>query len=220
MPQNTQIYLQQLSNATDEFTELADQLRQEIVGGLLHCHDRTNANTSKLLEVTAFSYALIELLIEKGLISEAELNERKYGVARRLIEKLKESGMGAMLQQSEADKYGFENQVQIDCENRIHLCKAACCRLKFALSKQDVAEGMIKWELDQPYIIAQTPEGYCRHFDCGSYQCQVYHNRPIPCRAYDCRHDTRIWADFENRIVSSELETLFSNPVVEERNSL
>jgi hypothetical protein len=29
------------------------------------------------------------------------------------------------------------------------------------------------------------------------------------CRAYDCRNDKRIWADFERKIVSPELENLF-----------
>src|SRR5262245_13723723 len=69
-------------------------LRQEIVGGLLYCHDRANTNTGKLLEVTSFAYALIELLAEKGLLTIAELDARKKIVGKRLVEKLKENGMG------------------------------------------------------------------------------------------------------------------------------
>lgn len=44
--------------------EERESLRQELVGGLLYCHDRANTNTSKTLEVMAFAYGLIELLME------------------------------------------------------------------------------------------------------------------------------------------------------------
>jgi hypothetical protein len=46
--------------------ETPERLRDELVGGLLYCHDRENTNTTRTLEVSAFSYALIELLLEKG----------------------------------------------------------------------------------------------------------------------------------------------------------
>jgi Predicted Fe-S-cluster oxidoreductase len=191
---------------------LYEQLRAEVVGGLLYCHDRANTNTGKNLEVMAFAYALIELLLGKGVLTEAELNERKRQVAGRLVEKLKDNGIGVMLQQPEIDKYTFAGGARIDCENRVHLCKAACCRLRFALSKQDLEEGIVKWDLAHPYLIARETDGYCRHFERRECRCTVYQHRPIPCRAYDCRNDDRIWADFANRIVSPELETLFQTP--------
>jgi hypothetical protein len=40
--------------------------------------------------------------------------------------------------------------------------------------------------------------------------CTVHQNRPVPCRAYDCRKDHRIWSDFDQRIVSPELDKLFA----------
>ncbi len=192
-------------------TALAERLREEFVGGLLYCHDRENTNTSKTLEVTAFSYALIELLLNKGLITEEELNERKRQVAQRLVEKLKDDGTGVMLQQPEIDKYTFEGGAEIDCENRVQLCRAACCRLRFALSRQDLEEGIVKWELSRPYLIRRGADGYCGHLEGGSRSCTIYQQRPVPCRAYDCRGDKRIWADFENKVVSPELETLFQS---------
>ena len=42
-------------------------LRSEVAEGSLYIHSRLNANTTKTLEATAFLYALIELLEEKGL---------------------------------------------------------------------------------------------------------------------------------------------------------
>jgi hypothetical protein len=190
-------------------------LRQEIVGGLLYCHDRANTNTGKILEVTSFAYALIELLAEKGLLTIAELDARKQIVGKRLVEKLKENGMGVMLQQEQIDKYQFQGGAKIDCENRVHLCKAACCRLDFALSKQDVEEGMVKWELARPYLIAKDQDGYCQHLDRGACRCTVYQQRPVPCRGYDCRSDERIWVDFEKKVVNPNLGKVFQQQTAE-----
>jgi Fe-S-cluster containining protein len=192
-------------------TPLAEELRRELVSGLLYTHHRANTNTSRTLEVTAFAYALIELLIEKGLVTEAELNERKRVVGQRLVEKFNRAGMAVELQDSQIDKYHYEDAPPIDCENRVHLCKAACCRLRFPLSPQDLDEGIVKWDLPRPYLIARGPDGYCRHLERGSCRCTIYQHRPLPCRAYDCRKDERIWADFDNKVVSPELEKLFES---------
>jgi hypothetical protein len=186
-----------------------DEFRQEVAQGLLYAHSRANANTSKVLEVASFSYALMELLIERGVISVEELDERKRAVGTRLVEKFVEKGMGVALANDEGDKYGCQNAAHIDCENRLHLCHAACCRLRFALTVQDVEEGKVKWDLGHPYMIRHAGDGYCHHIDRGTLACGIYENRPIVCRAYDCSKDKRIWADFANRVVSPELANLF-----------
>jgi Fe-S-cluster containining protein len=200
-----------MDRTTGEDERVGEQLRQEIVGGLLYCHDRENANTGKMLEVMAFAYALIELLMEKGLFDEAEINERKKQVALRLLERFKDNEMTVMLQQPEIDKYKFEGGAEIDCENRVHLCKAACCRLRFALSRQDIEEGVVKWDLSRPYLITRGADGYCSHFRRNGCHCSIYSQRPVPCRAYDCRTDKRVWADFENKVISPELDKLFES---------
>ncbi|HEV2381684.1 MAG TPA: YkgJ family cysteine cluster protein [Terriglobia bacterium] len=185
---------------------LACDLRQETAEGFFYTHTRLSQNTNKSLEASSFVYALIELLSEKGLISVEELDERKKIVAERLIAQLKEKGLGVMLQDDVEDKYSFQGEAHIDCENRIEFCRAACCRLRFALSKQDVHEGVIKWDLGRPYLIAQGKDGYCTHLERGTCQCTVREHRPVPCRGYDCRNDKRIWADFENKIVNPNLQ--------------
>ena len=175
-------------------------LHQEVAEGLLYTHSRLNANTSKTLEAASFTYALVELLEEQGLISIEELDERKRAVGQRLAQQLSEQGLGVMLQEPEYDKYAFADEVEIDCANRIHLCHAACCRLTFGLSKQDVREGIVRWDLGRPYLIAQGDDGYCCHMDRANQRCTVREHRPVPCRAYDCRNDTRIWLDFEQMV--------------------
>ena len=214
--ENSLLQIQKRNNTQDvaEAHESAsgdvEGLRKEVAQGFLYSHTRANDNTGKALEIASFSYALIELLQEKGIITIEELDERKKVVAKRLVKKFADQGLGvAALQEDEQDKYTFEKGVEIDCENRIHLCHAACCRLDFALSRQDIEEGVIKWDLGRPYLIAKDEDGYCRHINRGTCQCTVYQQRPVPCRGYDCRNDKRIWADFEKGIVNPKLEEVF-----------
>jgi hypothetical protein len=180
-----------------------DKLRRQVAEGLLYAHARLSENTKATVEAASFLYALVELLSEKGIIEIEQLDERMREVAVRLAKKNSEKGVGVLIQEEpEYDKYNFEGEAQIDCENRIHLCRAACCRLPFALSKQDIREGVIHWDLGQPYIIAQEKDGYCTHLERASCRCKVREQRPVPCRAYDCRKEKRIWLDFDNRVIN------------------
>jgi Fe-S-cluster containining protein len=187
-----------------------DKLRRELIGGLVHAHGQANANTSRILEATTFLYALIELLAEKGVLTVEELDARKDSIADRVERRFLKQGMGVVLQEPDQDKYALQSEAQVDCENRVHLCKAACCRLLFPLSRQDISEGVIKWNLDAPYLIAHTEDGYCRHLDRAGCRCTVREQRPIPCRVYDCRGDTRIWSDFANYMINPEMDKMFT----------
>lgn len=183
-----------------------EDARDEVAEGFRYTHFRADANTGKLLEVASFLYAAIELLSEKGLLDIAELDERKKETAACLKDKFTERGMGVCYQKPEQDKYSFERTAKIDCENRMHLCKAACCKLPFALSKQDVEEGIVRWDFSKPYIIAHGPNDYCQHLDQEKQCCSIYAHRPVPCRGYDCRNDKHIWLDFENRTVNPRID--------------
>jgi hypothetical protein len=190
-------------------TALLDSLRREVVEGFLDSHSRTHKNAGKMLEIASFCYALIELLQEKGLLTFEELNDRKKIVGNRLIKRFAEQEIGVVaLQEYNEDKYTYKEEVKIDCASRLHLCRAACCRLDLALSKQDIAEGILKWDLGDPYMIAKDAEGYCRHLDRTTRRCSVWQHRPIPCRGYDCRKDERIWLDFEKEMINPHLEDL------------
>lgn len=60
-------------------------------------------------------------------------------------------------------KHKLESLLKIDCESRIDLCKARCCKLTFALSFQDLDEGFLKWNYSQSYQISRKKDGYCIH---------------------------------------------------------
>ena len=89
----------------------------------------------------------------------------------------------------------------IPCAELMPLCKARCCTLSFALSTEDLDEGVIRWDYGQPYLIRQrASDGYCVHNHPDSHACTVHHQRPRVCRVYDCRKDARVWQDYEQRI--------------------
>jgi putative zinc- or iron-chelating protein len=187
-----------------------DELRTEVAQGFVYSHSRANANTSKVLEVASFSYALIELLVERGVVTVEELDERKRKHGQKILDKFNQTGVGVALMKDDQDKYACTSGVAIDCDARMPLCRAACCRLSFALSVQDVEEGRVRWDLGRPYMNRRDADGYCHHLDRGTCACTVYEARPLVCRSYDCRKDTRIWKDFDNRVISPDLDKLFA----------
>ena len=173
--------------------------RREMLRGLVYTHDRANANTAELEEAVATLEALVELLIEAGLPPEL-LAEAKEGAARRVRRRFIENGMAVARQDFDVGKQAFPDGVAIDCENRVDLCGAACCRLSVGLSGEDIREGILRWDVENPYILERGDDGWCAHMERGSCRCTVYEARPIPCRGFDCREDRRIWLDFEGRV--------------------
>ena len=130
-----------MNSSDGNSTDILLKIQKDLSSGFLYTHSCINANTSKTLESTSFLYALIELLMEKGLLTTEELDERKRQVAERLVKRFIDSGLGLMYQDPEYDKYTFGQEADVDCESRLDTCKAVCCKLPFALSKQDVEEG-------------------------------------------------------------------------------
>ena len=70
----------------------------------------------------------------------------------------------------------------------------------FYLSKQDLDEGVVRWDYGNPYWIKQGPDGHCTHSDPVTRLCTIHEHRPFICRKFDCRDDKRIWLDFEKKI--------------------
>ncbi len=108
------------------------------------------------------------------------------------------------------DKYTLvQTKEPIDCDARLPLCRAACCRLRVPLSRQDVDEEIAQWDPDKPFLLRLRDDGYCVHCDASSHRCTIYEQRPGICRTYTCRTDKRIWIDFEGRIPNPALVGLF-----------
>lgn len=109
------------------------------------------------------------------------------------------------------DKYTVESSSP-PCDEVLHLCQARCCTFDFALSPQDLDEGVLRWDYGQPYLIRQrASDHYCVHNDAGTHRCTVHAQRPRICRQYDCTHDPRVWIDFAQRI-PAPLEAAVKTP--------
>ena len=94
--------------------------------------------------------------------------------------------------------YGDEDEhvpdTKMNCSDYLGQCKAGCCKLIFALTKDEVEQGDIEYDRHRPYLIARdVDDGYCPHLDKESLQCSIWHKRPIRCRRYHCRDDMNIW---------------------------
>ena len=102
---------------------------EEILEGFLYSYRQLDTSALKVYEASAHLYSLIELLVAKGIIGVEELDQRKKAVEERLRNSFNEAGIGVRVQRAEFDKYSLPEEVTIDCEERKHICRVACCRL-------------------------------------------------------------------------------------------
>jgi len=169
---------------------------QEVERGLRFTHVMMAVNQDQGNEAVAYVQALADVLVEKGILRQEDLEEplenARKEVAQVLMPRVRLADMG--------DKYAEGQAVEIDCFARIPLCHARCCSFKFFLTKQDLDEGGARWDYGNPYWIKQAKDGYCTHCDPQTRGCAIHAKRQHVCRQYDCRYDKRIWVDFEKRI--------------------
>jgi Fe-S-cluster containining protein len=179
----------------------------QVTRGLQHANEQSTEIAQQLFITATEVGALSNLLVEHGVIGKDELKAQRTIVGSRLRELFRERQIGVKLDTRIPDKYNIpaDTLPHIDCENRIPLCHAACCAMRFALSAQDLEEGVMRWDLSQPYVNRLGPDKRCVHQDRDSLGCTIYEHRPGVCRLYDCRKDARIWVDFEQRIINPNL---------------
>jgi Fe-S-cluster containining protein len=137
---------------------------------------------------------LIEVLAGREVLTEAhkrlfaKIADRKSRRERPMVK----------LRVYDGDKYEVSGP-EVDCAALMPICRARCCTLEVRLTRQDVEEGELSWNVEQPYVLRKAEDNHCMYLgDNGA--CTTYHNRPIVCRTYDCRDDSRIWQDFEKKI--------------------
>jgi Fe-S-cluster containining protein len=165
--------------------------------------------TSKL---DVYLTSLIELLLNQGVLDAENLakavdtNREEHAAeakSRYDTDGTLPAWPTVMVRQDDPDQPDMP-EVEVDCEARMHICKAVCCSLPFPLSAAEVEAGDVKWDLGHPYVIRQNTDGYCTHNDRSNGHCGVYDKRPGVCRGYSCAHDERIWTDFDNMVLNEE----------------
>jgi len=170
---------------------------EEVYRALATVLQRSGAAEERSAEAAAGLLATVDLLIDI-LVGRGVINEGH----RRLLAKARERARPERPRvrlRTLVDKY--EQPVSaVDCESRVHLCQARCCTFSVELSRQDLEEGGLLWDIEQPYLLRREADGLCSHLDRTTKACGVYQNRPAACRTYDCRTDQRVWIDFDKRI--------------------
>ncbi len=177
---------------------LARELRRDLDRGLQFANVMLTVNQEASTEAAIYGKALLELLVEKGILEADEVEEAldlaRKDIAKVLMPRVRLGDMG--------DKRADAKGVDVDCASLLPLCHARCCSFKFFLTKQDLDEGIARWDYGNPYWIRQGDDGYCVHCDPTTRGCTIYMDRPHVCRRFDCRNDKRIWLDFEKRVVA------------------
>jgi hypothetical protein len=179
--------------------------RRELERGFMFDHSLMSQTARQALAGASSALALAQLLVERGVIDEQAFADRRQAIATDFQAAAEKEGLGLFLNHGHPDKYELPDLPQIDCAARVDQCRAACCTYRFPLTRQDVEEGVVQWELGRPYWNRQKDDGYCAHHDPAHGGCRVYDSRPAPCRVFDCRNDERIWSDFDARIVNPDL---------------
>ena len=172
---------------------------------------RLEADGSRALESVTTVQQQLETLIEV-LVLAGSLKPGHVAMLKRIARDVTVARTPQLELGDVADKYAVEVDAEpIDCDARLHLCQARCCSFAVKLSRQDLEEGEVAWDIDHPYRLPRKADGYCTYLartgdDAG--RCTNYLPRPATCRSYSCRDDARVWLDFEARIPAPIPDTL------------
>jgi Fe-S-cluster containining protein len=178
------------------------ELERQVERGNLFAHAALNAQATRANRVEAVVNGLAELLVQLDVVRAEDV----VAAAERTHRDMADAGQQAAVDvairtDGPAPTVPAE---AIDCEARLPVCKAVCCRLRFALTVEEIESGPVKWDLGRPYFNRHGPDGYCHRIDGETLGCTVYEERPTPCRQYSCAGDSRIWKDFEAMEINQE----------------
>ena len=187
--------------------DLAYRLTTQMDDARLHAAlQQLAGDSTQALQGVAELQQQLETLIEI-MLGAGALRPGHAELIARLRKRVELSRTTPVALAAESDKYSVEGE-PIDCESRLALCQARCCSFGVVLSRQDVEEGQLRWELDRPYRLPRDETGYCANLGHDDARCQRYDHRPATCRTYTCREDRRVWLDFDARIPAPLAPTL------------
>ncbi len=169
-------------------------IERQMERGSLFTHSALSKQSARINEIESFLYGVIDVLTQKGLAPPEDLKNAVEDVRQEMVLKGEMSNPGLSLRVDGEEDSEF---IPVNCNERMHICEAVCCKLNFALSAEEVEGGKVRWDLGQPYMIRQAPSCYCTHINSKDKKCTIYGDRPSVCKKYSCAKDTRIWKDFE-----------------------
>jgi Putative zinc- or iron-chelating domain len=182
----------------EDLRELDEQARR----GSLFAQAVVSRQMARANQTEAAVYGLIDLLIEKGAFSSDEVTAAIEHTGHEMRDAGRQQTLEVIVREDSSEPAVPAGE--IDCAARIPFCQAACCKLRWPLTLAEVESGPVKWDLGRPFLNRHGAHGYCHQLDAGTHACQVYAERPEPCRQYSCVDDDRIWLDFENMVPNTE----------------
>jgi Fe-S-cluster containining protein len=171
---------------------MADELERQVERGSLYTHSALSAQAQRANESEAILNGLVDVLIRRRLVDADELLEA-VDAARAETAAAGEAASAGVAIRVDPDSTAT---IAVDCEARLPVCHAVCCRLRFALTLEEVESGPLKWDLGRPYYNRHGSDGYCHACTPETHACTIYAERPTVCRTYSCANDPRIWTDF------------------------
>ena len=106
--------------------------------GSLFTHSALSRQSARINEIESFLFAIIDVLTQKGITPPDDLKQAVEGVRKEMVEKGELSHPGLALRVDGEDDNEF---IPVNCNERMHICEAVCCKLNFALSAEEVEGG-------------------------------------------------------------------------------
>lgn len=179
-----------------------DELDEQARRASLFAQAVASEQMARANQTEAAVYGLIDLLIGKGALTAEEVTAAIAQTGDDMREAGRQASLDVILREDSRDPAIPADE--IDCAARIPYCKAACCKLRWPLTLEEVESGPVKWDLGRPFFNRHGADGYCHRHDTAGHGCTVYEQRPQPCRQYSCIDDGRIWLDFEHMVPNTE----------------
>lgn len=176
-----------------------EELDKQITRGQLNTNNTLTRLSEKVNELEAYVFGINDALLEKGLLPPRFLFKKIDTVKQAMMDEGTTMSSGTELR---VDSGTLEIN-SVNCLERLHVCKAICCKLSFPLSDREVEGGHVKWDLGKPYYIRQKTDGYCCSKGAEG-TCNIYENRPNVCLSFSCKEDQRIWKDFDKMEINEE----------------
>jgi Fe-S-cluster containining protein len=175
------------------------RLERQVERGSFYTHSLVSQIADRLNELEPFLYGLIDALVARGVVAQDDIIAAGAQTRDELAEHDEHMNPGLAIR---VDDESTE-PVPVDCERRMPICKAVCCKLSFALTVEEIEAGGLRWDLGQPYFIRHEADGHCSH-RASTGSCTVYDRRPGVCKRYSCAGDERIWKDFDAMVLNTE----------------
>jgi Fe-S-cluster containining protein len=179
-----------------------NDLERQMERGSLFAHTVLTEQAARANKTEALLHGLADLLIRNDVISAEDLLAAVDTTGRQIADAGGRAKVDVAIRvDGDAPEVAAD---EIDCEARIPYCKAVCCRMRWALTVEEIENGPMKWDLGRPYFNRHNAEGYCEQIDPETHGCQIYDDRPSPCRQFSCKGDERIWKDFDAMVINQE----------------